>query len=83
MVNEKSNLSYAEAHALSLTVEWEVRTCDEGEKCWCRIISPREKIIDENDDEIYIIPSGCIPAIHAEHIVELHNKSLDTKKEDQ
>ena len=74
--NNKPALTYQEAHALALTVEWEVLTCDEGEECWCRMINTKEKIIDENNDEIYIIPSGCLATEYAEHFVELHNQSL-------
>ena len=73
-----SGLTYAEAKALSLTVKWKIGTCTQGEQCWCRTIEPTEKITDQNDEEIYIVGSGCMTTDCAEHIVALHNKSLNT-----
>jgi hypothetical protein len=29
------------------------------------------------DSKIYIAGSGCVPTIYAEHIVKLHNASLN------
>ena len=46
-------------------------------KCWCRLIEPEEEIKDDKGYEIYIAGSGCVPKIYAEHIVKLHNDSLN------
>jgi len=69
-------MTYKEAQEHSLKVEWKTTICQSGEQCWCRIIEPKEKIEDSDGEEIYITPSGNVSRIHAEHIVELHNKSL-------
>ena len=73
------NLSYLEAQELSMTVEWKTKFCGEGKICWCRIIEPKNEIVDKDDNEIYIAGSGCVPTIYAEHIVKLHNESLKIK----
>ena len=75
---KKSKLSYQEAQELSLKVKWKVSLCThQGKECWCRIIEPLKDIKDKDDTEIYIVSSGCISKIHAEHIVKLHNTHLE------
>lgn len=69
-------MNYKEAVEYSLTVKWKAVVCQSGENCWCRIIEPEQKIVDDNGNEIYIASSGCIPKKYAEHIVKLHNESL-------
>jgi len=71
-------LKYEEAQDLSLTVKWKTTPCESGESCWCRIIEPEKQLIDEKGNEIYIAGSGCVPTIYAEHIVKLHNDSLNS-----
>ncbi len=73
--------SYDEAHKYSLTVPWKLETCNVGERCWCRIILPTEKILykdkvgeEERTSEFeYIIPDGSIDKETAEYVVNLHN----------
>jgi len=70
-------MTYEEAQQKALTVEWVASTCNQGESCWCRIIEPKIPIIYGRDnEEYYIAGSGSIPQFEAEHLVELHNKSL-------
>ncbi len=73
-------MTYKEAQEASLSVEWKTSTCTSGESCWCRIIEPLVPILDEDEEEIYIAGSGCIPTIYAEYIVKLHNESLNDRK---
>jgi len=73
----KKLITYEQATEISLGVKWKTSECTEGSSCWCRIIEPIIKIEDQNDNEIYIAGSGSIPKGYAEHLVELHNKSLN------
>ena len=34
----KSKMSYKEAMSFALTKKWKASFCDQGEKCWCRIL---------------------------------------------
>ena len=79
-IENTSLLTYKEAQELSLKVEWKVGKCLQGKRCWCRPIHLKKRIEDENGHEIYIISSGCISTVHAEHIVKLHNASLKISK---
>ena len=72
-------MDYKQAVDYSLKVEWKTTPCSKGENCWCRVIEPKKEIKDDNGNEIYIAGSGCVPKKYAEHIVELHNKSLKKK----
>ena len=72
-------MNYAESIQHSLTVRWKTEPCFSGEDCWCRVITPEEKIEDDEGNEVYIAGSGCVPKLYAEHIVKLHNESLETK----
>lgn len=56
-------------------VKWRVEPCCQGEACWCAIITTDEK--DEDGEELYIVGSGAVPKAYANHIVNLHNKSLE------
>lgn len=71
-------MTYDEATAYSLTVEWKTMECTTP-GCWCRIITPKKEIQDKDGHEIYIAGSGCIPKKYAAHIVKLHNASLKQK----
>lgn len=73
-------LKYKEAQELSLKVKWKTTHCQSGKSCWCRIIEPELELKDDDDNEIYIASSGCVPTIYAEHIVKLHNDSLNNLK---
>lgn len=73
----RSLLSYEEATALCLKTKWKITPCNSGEQCWCRIIVPETEIEDKDGNEIYIAGSGCVPKVYAEHIVKLHNESLN------
>ena len=72
-----SLLSYEEATALCLKTKWKVTPCNSGEECWCRLIVPETEIEDKDGNEIYIAGSGCVEKAYAEHIVKLHNESLN------
>lgn len=68
---------YQEAIEKSLTVRWKTSICESGEQCWCRIIEP-EEAIDFGDHQPFLIArSGDLLKEHAEHIVKLHNESLN------
>lgn len=70
-------MTYSEALQKALTVKWKITLCHTGEECWCRMIEPEEKIEDDDGNEVYIAPAACLSAIHAEHIVKLHNEYID------
>lgn len=70
-------MNYRETMEHSLKVRWKTRVCNSGEDCWCRIIEPETILLDEDGDEVYIAGSGSVDKVHAEYIVELHNKSLE------
>lgn len=73
---KNKNMDYLEAQEFSLTKEWKISTCSQGEDCWCRIIEPIEEIFDNEENQIFIASSGSISELYAEHIVKLHNESL-------
>lgn len=69
-------MTYKQAQKESLKVKWKASPCHQGEECWCRIIEPVKPILYDGDEEYYIVGSGTIPKLEAEHLVELHNNSL-------
>ena len=82
-------MNYQEAIEKSLTVKWKVDTCGQGEQCWCRVIKCEEPIFfKENDEayddsdaeEFYVSKSGELLKEIVEHIVNIHNETIDTKK---
>jgi hypothetical protein len=60
----------------TLNVKWKAFTCNQGEKCWCRIIKPEVEILDEEGQPCFIIPSGAIDKYFANYIVALHNATI-------
>jgi hypothetical protein len=70
---------------------WKAVTCSQGETCWCRIIETVEpieyQVNKSEEDEItfdlisQVIPMGAIDTEFAEHVVKLHNESLEKKSE--
>ncbi len=81
----EKKLTYKEAQEKALTVKWKYEPCFSGDQCWCRLVSPVDPIPYDDgkggtDDFDYIIGSGSVSKIFAEHIVELHNKSLENDK---
>lgn len=70
-------MNYQEAKQHSLTVKWKTTPCQVGESCWCCIVEPEQEIKDDDGNEIYIVGSGSISKEYAEHIVKLHNDSLN------
>ena len=72
-----SLLTYDERVKLSLKTKWKITTCRAGEVCQCRLIVPETEIYDKDGNEIYIVGSGCMPKEYAEHVVKLHNESLN------
>jgi hypothetical protein len=73
-------MNYKEAQELSLQVQWKTITCPSGEKCWCRIIEPKDLIVDDSGNEIYTTGAGVVPKIYAEYIVNLHNENIKNNK---
>ena len=69
-------MTYEEAQQKALKVKWKTTPCHQGEECWCRIIESIEPILYDGDEEYYIVASGSIPKLEAEHLVELHNRNL-------
>lgn len=57
-------------------VPWKIVTCREGEECWCRAIKPEIPILNEDEQEIFIISTGEIEKELAEYIVRIHNETL-------
>ena len=72
---EKLKTQYIKKMKNILEVKWKVSECGNSD-CWCRIIEPEEKIIDENKFEVTVIDAGSINKEIADHIVKLHNDSL-------
>jgi hypothetical protein len=74
-------MDYIEALKYSNTVKWKISFCGQGENCWCRVIEPEIEIKDDKGNEIYIAGSGSVSLEHAEHIVKIHNDSLNEKQQ--
>ena len=73
-------MDYKQAIKKSLTVEWVIGVCPQGEECWCRTIMPKEDInyLDgEVEDKFYIIGQGEMQKEIAEHFVKIHNEKLN------
>ncbi len=73
-------MNYQEAQKLSFQVEWKTTPCPTGEQCWCRIIEPKDLIVDDSGNEIYIAGAGVVSRIYAEYIVNLHNEYIKNNK---
>lgn len=74
-----TELTYEQATDLCLKSRWKISFCKEGKDCWCRLIVPEEAITDKDGNEIYIVGSGSIPTVYAEHVVKLHNEFISKK----
>lgn len=77
-------MNHEQAIQKSLTVPWKLDVCKEGEKCWCRIIRPTEKIeyVSKSDGPTVldcVVDYGSIDKETAEYVVELHNKNLKSE----
>jgi hypothetical protein len=72
-------MTYQEALEKSLNVRWKTKTCPSGPDCWCRLIVPEEEIVDSDGNDVYIAGSASLHYLHAEHIVQIHNESLNLK----
>ena len=75
--------TYQEAREKSFRVKWEVGTCSEGEKCWCRTIKPIEPIFyeDGGNAEYYVSCMGELSRETAEYFVKLHNEKFGGNNE--
>lgn len=76
-------MTYQEAIDKSFTVKWMVKTCIQGEQCWCRTIGPVEPIPYKDGDSIelyYIVQDGQMSKETAEYFVKLHNQTFNTKE---
>jgi len=74
-------MKYQEAYDLALKSKWIATHCFVGESCWCNIITPEVPIFygEEDNEEVQIVSSGAINKQIAEHIVKVHNQSLESK----
>ena len=70
-------MNYEEGLQHALTVRWEARECDQGSECWCRAIAPEVDFDDDDGNQIFIAAAGTVHREFAEHIVKLHNDSLE------
>lgn len=76
-------MTYQEAIEKSLTVEWKVGTCHQGEQCWCRTIEVVEPILFDDGDlssEYYVVRGGEVHKETVEYLVKLHNGRFNTKE---
>ncbi len=60
-------------------VKWKSVPCHVGKTCWCRMIMPKKKMLDNEGKEIYIVGSGTLSKVEAEYFVKLHNEFLIKK----
>lgn len=75
-------MTYKKALQESLTVEWKISLCPQGEVCWCRVIEPKNPITYQDGEllsELYIVGSGNIHKEVAEHLVRIHNIFIQNK----
>jgi len=75
-------MKYKEAEQKAFTIKWQIGTCFQGERCWCRTIKPIEPILfDDGDvkDEYWIVGSGELHKEIAEYFVQLHNQKIDNQ----
>ena len=82
MTNNKQQKTYQEAIEKSFKVKWQIGTCSQGEKCWCRTIKPVKPIFyeDGGDAEYYVVGMGELRKETAEYFVKLHNKNIDNEQ---
>ena len=69
-----SNMTYETLAKEQHLKKWKAVPCHSGESCWCRLV-----VTEDHSDEsefTEIISSGSINKFSAEHIVELHNRSI-------
>lgn len=75
-------MTYEEAQQKLLTVRWKTKECTQSD-CWCSAVVPEEDIVYNNgiegevDDYVYIAGAGALTKELAEHIVKIHNESLE------
>lgn len=65
-----------------LSYRWVVASCGD-ENCWCRCIALEEPAEYENGSEAHICGSGSLTKEAAEHIVKIHNESLEVNLRQQ
>jgi hypothetical protein len=74
-------MTYQQAQQEVMKTPWKTETCFSGPDCWCRVISPVTPVEFGEGDRIdyldCIVSSGGIGKDFAEHVVSLHNKSLE------
>ncbi len=76
-------MKFEEAEQKALTIKWQIGTCNQGERCWCRTIKPIEPILfDDRDsqDEYWIVGTGELHKEIAEYFVQLHNEKTNQKQ---
>lgn len=87
MENQKIFENHETALKYCSTVPWKVSVCNVGENCWCRTVVLEQpvyyvhRIKDLGESRIEqidsIILDGSVDKITAEHIVKVHNKSIE------
>jgi hypothetical protein len=60
--------------------KWKTATCNEGAKCWCRLIVTEDYSKKTDKLENCIAHSGDLSKKEAQHIVEIHNKWLENEE---
>lgn len=78
-------MTYKKAKKLALQSKWKAIVCNQGESCWCKIVAPEvpieyEYISNGQKKKAQldcIISPGDVDKEFAEHIVSLHNSSLN------
>lgn len=76
-------MTYQDAIEKSFTVKWNIGTCSEGERCWCRTIKPVGPILfnDGNtEEEYYVVRSGELNKETVEYLVKLHNETFNIRE---
>jgi len=71
-------MTYKEAEDILYKIKWKTETCQQGAKCWCRMVVPAKPLYydDCNSDGLYIAGSGELSKRAAQYFVKLHNQEL-------
>jgi hypothetical protein len=67
-------MTYETLSKEQLSKKWKVAPCHSGESCWCRCVVTADH--SDESDLTEIISAGTVSQYIAEHIVELHNRSI-------
>jgi len=73
-------MTHEEAYDKATKVKWKVVPCFSGEDCWCRLVVPEVTINYGHDNEVEIIGLSAVNKKMAEHIVKVHNQSINSQR---